>query len=172
MKSALILILCILSHLTWSIEIYTWVDEKGVQHFSDHPANPQSLLIVLPEPPAPYSSNEVSPATNSFSETPTPKPIRLKVSIRTPTHDATIRNNAGNFDVIGHIDGKLHVTAKLQLLLDGKVYGAPKTTPHWSLTAIDRGTHTLTIQAQQNGKVIASSNTITVHLHRASVQSP
>ncbi len=140
MKSALILILCILSPLSWSIEIYTWVDEKGVQHFSDHPTNPQSSLIVLPEPPAPYSSNDVSPTTNSFSETPTPKPIRLKVSIRNPTHDATIHNNAGNFDVIGHIDGRLHVAAKLQLLLDGKV--------------------------------IASSNTITVHLHRASVQSP
>ncbi|MCY9873657.1 DUF4124 domain-containing protein [Vibrio barjaei] len=172
MKSALILILCIVSPLSWSIEIYTWVDEKGMQHFSDHPDSPQASLIVLPDPPAPYLGDEVSPATRSFSETPTLQPIRLKVSIRTPTHDATIRNNAGNFDVVGHIDGKLHVSAKLQLLLDGKVYGAPKSTPHWSLSGIDRGTHTLTIQAQQNGKVIASSNTITVHLHRASVQSP
>ncbi|WP_162674487.1 hypothetical protein [Vibrio variabilis] len=95
---------------------------------------------------------------------------KLTLTIASPQHDATIRNNAGDFSVSAFLKGSLNEEQALQLLLDGKPYGSPQTTTSWRLTNIDRGTHTLTIRVQQSGKVIASSDTITVHLHRASVQ--
>ena len=38
------------------------------------------------------------------------------------------------------------------------------------LKNIDRGTHTLAVQAKRSGKLIASTSPITVHLHRASIK--
>ncbi|EEY45134.1 hypothetical protein VMA_003213 [Vibrio mimicus VM223] len=55
-------------------------------------------------------------------------------------------------------------------MMDGRPYGAPTNQPVWELKNIDRGTHTFTIQAIENGKLIASSSIITVHLHRATVK--
>jgi hypothetical protein len=72
--------------------------------------------------------------------------------------------------VEGQLQGHLKVGQTIQLLLDNRPYGAPQVHTLWLMKNIDRGTHTLTLQIIENGKIIASSNTITVHLHRASVQ--
>lgn len=172
MKLLLMFMLFFVSDITRAIDVYTWVDNEGVVHFSDYPKHPQASLLVLPNPVVPTTTHHESVKVNTGTPIPKPQNSTIKIAILSPTHDATIRNNLGNFDVVGHVEGKLNTSTQLQLLLDSRVFGDPKTTPHWSLTSIDRGTHTLTIQARKNGKVIASSNTITVHLHRASVQSP
>jgi len=28
-------------------QVYTWVDKKGVRHYSDHPANPKAVLLTV-----------------------------------------------------------------------------------------------------------------------------
>ena len=61
----------------------------------------------------------------------------------TPIHDQTIRNNRGLIPIQIELNRKLGIGEQLQLMLDGRRYGAPQTQPTWELKGIDRGTHTL-----------------------------
>ncbi len=91
------------------------------------------------------------------------------MTLSAPHHDQTIRDNRGRMTLEVELNRPLSVDEHLQLLMDGKPYGAPSTKTVWHLNNIERGSHTFSIQAFGFGKVIASSKFVTVHLHRASV---
>ncbi|MFA0441621.1 hypothetical protein BCU70_18210 [Vibrio sp. 10N.286.49.C2] len=169
--------LLLISIIVHSADVYVWTDNKGVLHFSDTPDHPSAKLIKIATPtPVTHEITDINDPVNLSVEriqkktNKTQAKSTTKVRITAPAHDATIRSNPGFIEVTGDINRNLDIGDKLQLLLDGKPYGAPKSNPYWSLKYIDRGTHTLTIQILQSGKVIASSDTITVHLHRTTVQ--
>jgi hypothetical protein len=173
--------------------VYTWVDEKGVLHFSDTPQSDKAKSIQLPDyeaqAPAP-SFDSTEPVTTETedetglsnvtaseteptdsTESPTPETLEpLKISLISPKHDDTVRNNSGNLFIRSELNRKLSIGEQLQLMMDGRPYGAPTTQSVWELKNVDRGTHTFTIQAIESGKIIASSSIITVHLHRATVK--
>ncbi len=185
MKVQLIPSLCALSGLLIvsiaSAQVaYTWVDKNGVVHFSDTP-NQGAKAIALPNleasAPAPkVESTELAPQTKlskepqNKPEKKTDKPLPLKLSMLTPQHNETIRSNRGIINIQLETNRKLGIGEQLQLLLDGKPYGAPQSHMTWQLNNIDRGTHTLAVHAKRSGKLIASTSPITVHLHRASVK--
>ncbi|EGQ9186919.1 DUF4124 domain-containing protein [Vibrio cholerae] len=152
--------------------VYTWVDEKGVLHFSDTPQSDKAKSIHLPDyqaqAPAPsFDSTELTDSTVS----PAPQTLEpLKISLISPKHDDTVRNNSGNLFIRSELNRKLSIGEQLQLMMDGRPYGAPTTQSIWELKNVDRGTHTFSIQAIESGKIIASSSIITVHLHRATVK--
>lgn len=186
MKVQLIPSLCALSGLLIasiaSAQVaYTWVDKNGVVHFSDTP-NQGAKAITLPNleasAPAPKveSTESLAPHTKPSKEPQdkpekkTDKPLPLKLSMLTPQHNETIRSNRGIINIQLETNRKLGIGEQLQLLLDGKPYGAPQSHMMWQLNNIDRGTHTLAVHAKRSGKLIASTSPITVHLHRASVK--
>ncbi|EPW8047287.1 DUF4124 domain-containing protein [Vibrio sp. Vb1026] len=186
MKVQLIPSLCALSGLliasiAFAQVAYTWVDENGVVHFSDTP-NKGAKAIALPNleasAPAPEveSTESLAPQTTPSTasqnkpEKTTEKPLLLQLSMLTPKHNETIRSNRGIINIQLETNRKLSIGEQLQLLLDGKPYGAPQSHIVWQLNNIDRGTHTLAVHAKRSGKLIASTSPITVHLHRASVK--
>ncbi|MCW8331079.1 DUF4124 domain-containing protein [Photobacterium sp. SDRW27] len=152
--------------------IYTWEDENGVIHFSDQakPGASTVELNTLPSietrHPTAISSAEpdVMEADKAESALP-PATIRLL----SPLHQQTIRDNEGIISVSAVSNRKLDKGHTVQLLLDGKPYGRPQTQLNWRMVNIDRGSHTLRAQVLKYGKVIASSDMITVYLHRASL---
>ncbi|MEF2484053.1 DUF4124 domain-containing protein [Vibrio mimicus] len=196
MKSSRPLLLLI--SLLWVPQIaaqnaYTWVDEKGVIHFSDSPQSDKAKSIHLPDfeaqAPAP-SFDSTQPIekeavdtalaeaaaieeekTETAAPPTTPQTLEpLKITLVSPKHDDTVRSNSGTIIIRSELNRKLAIGEQLQLMMDGRPYGAPTNQPVWELKNIDRGTHTFTIQAIENGKLIASSSIITVHLHRATVK--
>ncbi|MGI3104058.1 DUF4124 domain-containing protein [Vibrio alginolyticus] len=186
MKVQLIPSLCALSGLliasiAFAQVAYTWVDENGVVHFSDTP-NKGAKAIALPNleasAPAPEveSTESLAPQTTPSTasqnkpDKTTEKPLPLQLSMQTPKHNETIRSNRGIINIQLETNRKLGIGEQLQLLLDGKPYGAPQNHIVWQLNNIDRGTHTLAVHAKRSGKLIASTSPITVHLHRASVK--
>ncbi|EGR0304068.1 DUF4124 domain-containing protein [Vibrio alginolyticus] len=186
MKVQLIPSLCALSGLliasiAFAQVAYTWVDENGVVHFSDTP-NKGAKAIALPNleasAPAPEveSTESLAPqttpptASQNKPEKTTDQPLPLQLSMLTPKHNETIRSNRGIINIQLETNRKLGIGEQLQLLLDGKPYGAPQNHIVWQLNNIDRGTHTLAVHAKRSGKLIASTSPITVHLHRASVK--
>ncbi len=76
----------------------------------------------------------------------------------TPQHNETIRSNRGIINIQLETNRKLGIGEQLQLLLDGKPYGAPQSHMTWQLNNIDRGTHTLAVHAKRSGKLIASTS--------------
>ncbi|MCL9777319.1 DUF4124 domain-containing protein [Vibrio methylphosphonaticus] len=172
-----VLIISFFSHANTGIDVFVWTDKQGVLHFSDTPDHPTAKRVNMPDmtPPSPeitHIENVKGTGNPSVAENNdrNAKSQPLSIRITSPEHDSTVRSNPGFIEVTGDMSRPLAIGDKLQLLLDGKPYGAPKANPYWSLKYVDRGTHTLMIQVQQSGKVIASSDTITVHLHRTTVQ--
>ncbi|MEZ9702581.1 DUF4124 domain-containing protein [Vibrio sp. 10N.261.46.E12] len=169
--------------------VYTWVDDDGVLHFSDNPSDQDAEALRLPDvqasAPAPRfeASTPVDAAASSTTKTPTQSkaqaetetterevPTQLALTMLTPVHDQTIRSNRGLIPIQIELNRKLGIGEQLQLILDGRRYGAPQTQPIWELKGIDRGTHTIAIQAHRSGKLIASTSPVTVYLHRATLK--
>ncbi|MDK9737820.1 DUF4124 domain-containing protein [Vibrio sp. D404a] len=185
MKRIWILIGAILSASVHAQTVYTWEDEQGVLHFSDTPDNNKAKALNLPDvqavAPAPKFDNTtpVDSQTTQTSEPEVPNhdqkpqpdvPPPLKLTLVSPQHDQTLRSNRGLIAIEIELNRKLGIGEQLQLMLDGRRYGAPQTTTTWALKNIDRGTHTIAIQAHRSGKLIASTTPVTVFLHRATIK--
>jgi len=94
------------------------------------------------------------------------------VAITTPADGETVHDNEGNLRVALAIEGAGE-TPKTRLLLDGSPYGPDQCAPSFTLNNIDRGQHTLQAQLiDSEGRVIAVSQSVIVHLWRASALFP
>ncbi|WP_422767017.1 DUF4124 domain-containing protein [Photobacterium leiognathi subsp. mandapamensis] len=155
--------------------IYSWTDENGVVHFTDQPQTPDATAY-------PLSVTEVSGNIEQTADTiatqaadvavvKEPAKTITTVSLVSPMHEQTIRNNEGIINIHAVTNSKLNNQTQAQLVLDGVVKGDPQTELTWTLDNVDRGSHQLQIQLVKGGKVIASSDSITVYLHRATVKA-
>ncbi len=161
-------------------DVYTWVDDKGVLHFNETPQNAKAKLIQMPDShanaPAPKFDKPQPKAEPKAAESTQPKPPKadqpLTIDITSPRDDEALRSNAGFINITAKLNRDLQVGERLQLIMNNQRFDAPKNEPNWQLKNVDRGTHTFSIQSFRDGKLIASSNTITVHLQRASRKSP
>ncbi|MCG3883636.1 DUF4124 domain-containing protein [Photobacterium leiognathi] len=155
--------------------IYSWTDENGVVHFTDQPQTPDATAY-------PLSVTEVSGNIEQTADTiatqaadvavvEEPAKTITTVSLVSPMHEQTIRNNEGIINIHAVTNSKLNSQTQAQLVLDGVVKGDPQTELTWTLDNVDRGSHQLQIQLVKGGKVIASSDSITVYLHRATVKA-
>ncbi|WP_231897460.1 DUF4124 domain-containing protein [Vibrio rumoiensis] len=119
-------------------------------------------------------SNNTPNDTEITKQDDSPKPAKaqkkITLKIANLQDDQTIRSNRGFITVQVELNRKLKIGESLQLMMDTQPYGAPQTPSLWELNNIDRGTHTFSVNVVESGKVIASSNTITVHLHRTTVK--
>jgi hypothetical protein len=170
-----ILLISLFSLPTAAESVYTWEDNKGVRHFSDTPppSNTKSKQLSFSSTP-----NEVenipAPAKPKKSVSKNTKKADkealapLKISITNLSQEETVRSSRGHIMVLTELTRKLSIDEKLQLILDGSPYGLPQTSREWKLTNIERGTHIITVVAQKDGKRIASTKILTVHLHRPS----
>ncbi|MCL1075717.1 DUF4124 domain-containing protein [Shewanella dokdonensis] len=168
-----LVILCL-----WSVAaqatVYKWVDKDGNIHYSDQP-HADAQQVQLRE----NTSNQVSmppvkpiSVANDSEET-TEQKTRYQVSIVSPHHEETIRDNAGDFTVTGEVQPQLASGHYLQLYIDGVATTDAQASALFSLKDIDRGEHQLQLKVvQQNGKVLASSSEITIFLHQAGLIKP
>ena len=172
------LLFCTLCFLTMPLALaqvaYTWIDNNGVLHFSDMPDHPNAQIVELPEFELSSVTNNnadleaTAPPTQTSlpSEQKKPELAPLTFIFHTPEHDQVIRNNNGNITIEAKLNRSLSAGEQLQLWFDNQPYQAPQITTSWQLKNIDRGTHQIQVKAIQDGKKIASSSLITVHLHR------
>ncbi|USD65201.1 DUF4124 domain-containing protein [Vibrio sp. SCSIO 43136] len=178
MKCYLLPLITLLSALisvqtAYSQTAYTWVDKHGVRHFSDTAPEHQSETITLssPEVGGPIPVSEPTQDSHATPEAQPHKPAKaLQLSWLTPNNDQTLRDNNGKIMIALEANRKLKPNEKLQLLVNDIEFGAPQTQLSWAITNMDRGTHRLVINALKDGKQIATTPTITVHLHRARVK--
>lgn len=165
-----LLLLSVTSSAT-STEVYIWVDDSGVQNFSDTPhpdADKRSIPSIKSDASSTVSVNTPSalqPKSKNNAERVAP-PI---INTLSPRDGETIRSNNGDIEINITLSRALSDTEQLQLLMDGQPIGAPSTKTVWQLNNLDRGTHRYSIQIVGSGKIIASSSVVTVYLHRASV---
>lgn len=178
--SALFLICCVFSVQAFPSEYYRWVDENGTVHFSDSPPEfnleikvdvgftatsfESSDIKAPPSPPSPSAPPLVTLSEDIVTEE--VLEIASSIALISPPNEATIRNNQGNIIVKASTDFPLGENQSIRVLLDGKKQTNQQRNTV-TLENIDRGSHTLSVQLIDNGKVISASRRITVFLHRA-----
>ncbi|MEC6816271.1 DUF4124 domain-containing protein [Photobacterium toruni] len=177
---ASILFFTVTTNIALATTIYSWTDDNGIVHFSDTPGSQQASTIKL-------SVTEVQPNIEATvidinqtdnvelisitTETEASLPVAT-ISLLTPVHQQTIRSNDGDINIRAVSNRKLNKNTQAQLVIDGKVHGSPQTHLTWKLVNIDRGSHQIQIQLLNNGKILATSESITVYLHRVSQARP
>ncbi|MDC5703187.1 DUF4124 domain-containing protein [Vibrio europaeus] len=167
--------------ITTAQTVYTWVDDDGTRHFSDSQSENTASAITLPqhEPltaPSHQEGETLTPYQQDIeqqhaSSSPPAVTTPLEINITAPEPDSAVRSNNGSLQVKATLNRKLAPNEQLQLIVNGVSYGALKTQPNWQLESFERGQHSLSIQAFRDGKLIASSQPITVHLLRATIKS-
>ncbi len=161
-----------LTAVAFATTVYKWVDENGVVHYSDQPhenaqkvelKSPQTYSapkttggnvagIRPPQPPsAPYRSCDISEPTND----------QMYMNTSTVTAGVTLLPVARTGD-------------QVVVMLDGqRVPGVPPGGGAFSISPVDRGTHTMQATVQDStGRAVCQSQTVTFHVHQPSLLSP
>ena len=169
MKNYLALMICLPS-LVFANDVYRCTDDEGKTYYSDRACEGGKKMILPPT-----QTYTPSPTQRTFRYTPLKKEADQAgydaVSISTPAHDSTIRDNTGRVTVSVSIKPALRTGMghRLQLLLDGQPYADAGTATSFGLTSLDRGTHILkAIILDMNNKTLAESTESQFHVHKFS----
>jgi hypothetical protein len=159
--------------------IYKTVDENGNVVFTDIPpkdgdqANP--IAVETPNTFQTSPSGEdrqewiVDPTDEDEAET---SFSYRSLAITTPANNASVRENAGNVNIMARVDPELRIGHKIRIVLDGSPEQAGAQNA-FILPNVDRGTHTLVAEVIDDaGNVVISSPPTTFHLQRVSAPRP
>lgn len=165
-------------------KIFKTVDADGNVVFSDLPlsasSNPETVEveepnIFVPDTAATQLPGGAEPAIvpgGDEGDVPELSQGYRSLTISSPAHDASVRENVGNVKVIAQLIPALQSGHSTRLLLDNVTVGLAGTVGEnvtFALTNIDRGTHTLKVEVLDgSGAVVFRSNQSTFHLLRYS----
>lgn len=154
--------------------VYKWVGPDGKVTYSDRP-QPGAQEIKLPKEPPPPEV-QAAPVSAPAEAKPGEEPAvefkgYSKVAIVKPKNDEAVRANNGNVDVELTLepafDSKLGHTFVVSV--DGKPFGEPQTQPKFQLLNVDRGTHSLRVEAKDaKGNTVGDTGSIVFHVLRVS----
>jgi len=153
--------------------VYKWVDEQGNVIYSDQPRPGAEQLKVPPVPT--YSAPPLPPRSSGAGAPKAEAPAYTHVSIVQPSHDSTVRNNAGVVVISALLEPPLRTDLghKIVLSMDGTPIGEPGPSTAIQLSNVDRGTHTLQVSVVDDaGKVLVTSDPSTFHMRRVSILHP
>ena len=156
-------------------KVYKYRDENGNMVFSDRipaedDAKPASLETI--EVPASNMTQPPPEITVTRQEKQSGKSVaRYEITITSPADGTTIPMGPGNFVVNARSKPGLAQGEKLQLKIDGAVYGEPQNGTIWQLQNVYRGEHSVMVERiDPRGKILHSASPITVYVLRPSVR--
>lgn len=163
-------LLCSITNAS-EMKIYSWVDDMGKVHFSDT-AIPGTQEVKLKNSNLLITDKNTSTVVETLPVTTEDEMIiSYKATISSPEDDQALRSNDGTINIHVSIEPKKENTQTLQLYLDGKKFGEPHISQIIEILNIDRGTHLMQVELlNDNGEILATTPTVTVHLLRATTQ--
>ena len=159
-----VLLLLPLLALAAGKEVYKWVDDKGVVHYTDKPPTEGAQPAKLP----PLQTYKGAPPANlSKFEKPTPKaPLSaVDIQIVTPARDETFRGGERVVPVAVMVTPQLEEGQRLIYLLDGSPQSQPTADTSFAFTNVERGSHSVSVSlVDEAGNSIGSSGSVTFHM--------
>ena len=155
--------------------VYKSKDAQGNTVYSDVPPKGQSAKPLNLGAGNNYTPPEVTFKASAAQQQEVPAPPEFagyeKLTILTPTADATIRDNEGKVPLTFSLVPALQPGNNVQVLLDGKaVPNAASNNGIGALINIDRGTHEIRMEVRDTaGKVMIQSSAVRFHMLRTSV---
>ena len=153
--------------------VYKWVDENGVTHYSDQP-HENAAKVDLRQPQT-YSAPKIAPQPNTAVGPVNPRDAKPydSCTITQPNAEQVFFNT---FEVTVSLQTQpaLRSIDHVAVLLDGKaVAGLADTGSQFTLSALDRGTHSVQATLQDmNGVTVCRTPGITFYIRQPSQQAP
>ncbi len=149
-------------------EFYKWRLPDGSIEYSDKPPVQGAERVEL-KPLVTYTPSAVpAPSTPPETEDAEEEDGYDSFNISSPVNEAAIRDNAGNITVSFTITPGLVEGHAIDIIMDGQTVRR-STGGAVTLSNVSRGSHHIhAIIVDQSGTEIARTDTITVHLKRAS----
>ena len=155
-------------------EVWRWVDENGVVHFSDRP-RPGAERVELDRPQTfnrpPWPEREEAPApTRSERDA---APAYSGVRVVSPAAGETLWNIAGDLNVQVEVEPGLAPGHSLRVSLDGRRVETPPGATQFTVSEVYRGEHRLSASVvDEDGRELVSSEPVTFYVQQASLQNP
>lgn len=181
MRLASFIVLCglLLPAAVTAQDIYRWVDEDGVVHYSDQPPPDDDAAepVALEVPPG-FSNpvrELVAPARRSARDDAADRAAETvggyrSATIVEPQAQQVLWNLATRLPVAMTLEPALAGSHRVQWLLDGQPIGDPGTALSTTLSPVYRGTHTLeAVIVDGTGNRIFGTEPVTFYVQQASV---
>ena len=146
-------------------EIYRWVDENGVVHYTDKPPRPGAEPARLPAIQTVAPRQLAAPPQGTDERDTQPAAPDYRVAISRPAPDEVIRDPSPSMTAAASVTPPLQPGHGLNFYFDGTLVNpAPTQASTVSLPPVYRGTHTLSVDVvDAGGRVLASSNQVSFH---------
>ncbi|RMV42874.1 hypothetical protein ALP10_00448 [Pseudomonas syringae pv. helianthi] len=182
MRQSLICLLLMIS-LPALAQIYKYTDANGNTAFSNQPPDGTRTEVVelpplnsietqAPARPVVNSPPQSAPAQPQPQPQPQPQTAYDVLELTDLPTDEALRANNGTFIIGVKIQPRLQQDHRLQLLLDGNLYGQPSNLPRFQVVNIDRGEHSFAVVVKDGERIIQQSETITLTVQRVHLGKP
>jgi hypothetical protein len=155
--------------------MYKWVDRDGTIHYSSQPVPGATEVHIDSAPPVGASVTDAARKVATESAAPAAaEPFKYTgCAISRPSSDEVLPN-AFSVSTAWQIDPALRPGDRVTVALDGKLLpGVSPTATSFTITPIDRGTHTLVVSIlDANGRGVCQSPGITFHVQQTSLLAP
>jgi hypothetical protein len=173
MRALLFTLLSLVGTVAVAATVYKWVDENGVTHFSDQPhENAQKVELKAPQT---YSAPKSAPAAPAQPVRNNPKPdTGYKSCLVTEPANDQVYMNTSTVTAGVAVSPAVRPGDTAVVTLDGqRVPGVPASGGAFTISPVDRGTHSLQITVQDSsGKTVCSSPAVTFHVNQPSLLNP
>lgn len=169
MKLAVTLVVATLIAAPAGAEVYRWVDDQGVTHYSDQPvkgaSKPDLPRLQSMQAPAAVAAGKKKGATTDGDAG--------GLNLVRPGTDETFRDARGLVPVQVELERDLAEGETLQYVLDGEpVRGADGRRTSLQLQGVPRGTHAISAVILRGEEPVARSQAVTFHMKPPSALSP
>jgi uncharacterized protein DUF4124 len=173
MRRRLFTLMSLVCSLALAATVYKWVDENGIVHYSDQP-HPNAQKIGV-QPAQTYKAGEIPAAPGGPPAPPAapPPPPYRGCAIAQPTDDQTF-TSVDSLSIVVRTDPALEPGDQIFLTLDGQpLNGGVATGSQFTLTPVDRGTHTLrAVVRDSDGAVRCQTPGVTYNVQQPSLLNP
>ncbi len=156
-------------------EVYKWVDEDGVTHYSDQPVPGAERVQITTRPGARAAPRPTRPAAAARASEQPPEPERPfsyeSLAFASPTAEQTLWNIGGTLDVRLNLQPGLRSGDRVRLYFDGEAQTINGLQAQ--LSEVWRGTHNLQAEVvDQNGALMIRSEPIRFYVQQTSILNP
>jgi Domain of unknown function (DUF4124) len=171
MRLALFTLMSVVSAVALSATVYKWVDENGVTHYSDQPhENAEKVQVAAPQT---YKAPAVPSRTAAQPGRERPPNAYESCAVVSPANEETLPNTYSVTTSV-QVSPAPRDGDHLVVLFDGKpLPGFPAAGGSFTISDIDRGTHTVQAMVQDpSGKVLCQSPNVSFTVLQPSVLNP
>jgi hypothetical protein len=158
-------------------DVWKWVDEKGITHYSDQPVPGAIKIEVRAGNIASSAASSPAPTVSSTpdsSSSDASAPRYRDFEIWQPEPNQSIINTGGQVNVEIRVEPSVQPLHTVSLYLDGKVVsGFPRNTLSYALTGVPRGAHSvMAVVVDQSGKTIQQTPAVAFTVRQESIAQP